>query len=359
MMKRLLPSLVILAATLGAASLMHCGGETEPGGEPTDEAGTSSSGSGTTGSGSSGRPNTSSSSSGGSGLVDSGPDSTSGGVQRIPTKADLPTRSPGCGNADLPGRGGYVGMDNGRYYIPYQPGNYDNQGVSGTGYPLMIALHGCYAGPYAFAGDYMAFQDQIGDGALVMYGVANNAEGSCGWDLNGDVAYLDALIADIGNRFCVDTSRVMLLGFSWGSYMAHSYACQRPGTVKAVVGGGGGFPNNYNASLAPAVCGQIHSLIYGRTADNDEGIGNSYNARDQRKAIANCGGADIGAPDPIPPADGSGSYCTEATGCDKGLRTTFCEDKFDFTSVGGQASYNHTIYKPWHNPMWQWFLGLP
>lgn len=363
MMKRFLPSFAIAAATLGAAALMHCGGETEPndaiGGGGASEAGTSggSSSSGPAVS-SSGQAGTSSSGSGG--LPDSGPDAPPI-PQRIQTKVGLPTASAGCGSANAPPtRGVYSYLPSGRAYIPYQPGAYNNTGPGGgTGYPVMIALHGCYGDPAVFGSSaFMGFQDAVGNDGIVVYGAAVNPTTGCTWDVGGqsDIDYLDALIAEVAARFCIDESRVMLLGFSWGSYMSHYYACNRPGTIKAVAGGAGGYPDWFAGSVDPAVCGQVHSLVYGRTADPDEQIWKSYNARDKRKAIANCNGGDIGAPMPAPPNDGSGSYCTEATGCDNGLYTTFCEDKYVFTQ---NNYFNHTIYKPWHRPIWDWFTNLP
>lgn len=373
MMKRAWPAFAFSCA--GLVALLHCGDVKEPsdevGGGSTEggttsctatrtcgSSGSSTSGSsgGTTSGGSSGQA---SSSGGGGGSSSSG----SPVPTRIPTAVGLPTASAGCGSGNAPPqRGAYKQLASGRRYIPYQPFGYSSAGPGGgKGYPVMVALHGCYGDPEVFGSSaFMGFQDSVGNDGIVVYGAANNPTSGCTWDVGGqsDIDYLDSVIADVAAQFCIDQSRVLLLGFSWGAYMAQYYACNRPGTIKAIAGGAGGYPDWLGGSVDPAVCGQIHSLVYGRTADQDEQIYKSYNARDKRKAVSGCNGGDIGAPSIAPPS-ADGSYCTEATGCAGGLFTTFCEDKFDFTSVGGQSDYNHTIYKPWHRPMWDWFTNIP
>jgi len=50
-----------------------------------------------------------------------------------------------------------------------------------------------------------------------------------------DVAYLDAVIDDLGARYAVDPRRIFIVGLSNGGYMAHRYACDRAGRVAAIV----------------------------------------------------------------------------------------------------------------------------
>jgi polyhydroxybutyrate depolymerase len=50
-----------------------------------------------------------------------------------------------------------------------------------------------------------------------------------------DVAYLDAVLDDVAGRYRVDPARVYLVGHSNGGFLAHRYACDRPGRVAAIV----------------------------------------------------------------------------------------------------------------------------
>jgi polyhydroxybutyrate depolymerase len=50
-----------------------------------------------------------------------------------------------------------------------------------------------------------------------------------------DVAYLDAVLDEIGARYRVDLARVYLVGHSNGAFMAHRFACDRAGRVAAIV----------------------------------------------------------------------------------------------------------------------------
>jgi polyhydroxybutyrate depolymerase len=50
-----------------------------------------------------------------------------------------------------------------------------------------------------------------------------------------DVAYIDAILADIAGKYTVDAKRVFLVGHSNGAFMAHRYACDRAGNVAGIV----------------------------------------------------------------------------------------------------------------------------
>ena len=384
MLKRLWPA---LACAFGLVALVHCGGG--GGGDDDDtilgdvshlEAGAptcASTRSCSSGTSSSGGKSASSSghagSSGASGNTSSGGGTTSSSgdpgetFTRVAPVTNLPTSSAGCGNGNVPTRGAdnYDFADFSRYYIPFQPTNYSPNGTpNGTGYPLLVALHGCYGDPELFANGFGSFQDAVGSEGVIVYGAAQNAQSSCGWDVGGqsDVDYLDQVIADVSSKFCIDQSRVYLLGFSWGGYMAQYYSCNRPGTIRAFVGGASGYPDWQKfPNMDVRQCGQIPSLVYGRTHDDDEQIANSYHSRDQRVAINQCNPAGFDAAAPL--VAGSFSQvagCIDYGGCVNGLRTTFCEDPKDLTDpdIGGDPSWNHTIWQPYHPAIWSWLKDV-
>jgi polyhydroxybutyrate depolymerase len=65
-----------------------------------------------------------------------------------------------------------------------------------------------------------------------------NATDAC-CDFNGtgvdDVAYLTAVLDDVGERFALDPARVFAVGHSNGGFMAHRLACDRADRLAAIV----------------------------------------------------------------------------------------------------------------------------
>lgn len=63
------------------------------------------------------------------------------------------------------------------------------------------------------------------------------------WNQQADLGFVDAVIDDMGRRYCVDLYQVFVVGYSNGAFFANTIAQRRPGKIKAVVsvaGGGGG-----------------------------------------------------------------------------------------------------------------------
>lgn len=113
--------------------------------------------------------------------------------------------------------------------------------------PLVVVLHG-YSSDGAEQAEYFGLADLAErEGFLLAYpdgtrdGIGNrfwNATDAC-CNFSGstvdDVAYLDQVIAEIKAGHNVDPRRVYLVGHSNGAFMSHRYACDRPGTVAAIV----------------------------------------------------------------------------------------------------------------------------
>lgn len=291
--------------------------------------------------------------------ADSGapPQNGDGGASGVdPGGPAVPTRSAGCGKAPPP-RGEYTDLGDGRQYLQYPSAGYASGGLGDRGYPVMLVLHGCYADVGVTATSFLNFHEKIGDEAVVIYGVSQNPSGSCGWKVGQptDIDYLDQVLDRVGEDFCVDPSRVAVLGYSWGAYMAHDYACKRPDRVKAVVGAAGGWPS----SAEVATCAPLPTLIYGRTHDNNESIQKSKSARDKRVAINGCGTTPVPAAAPLQsPVDPNVVGCVDYPGCTGGARTTFCEDPKNFADMG-HPEWNHTLWEPYHRPIWDWLSSLP
>lgn len=87
-----------------------------------------------------------------------------------------------------------------------------------------------------------------------------------GWDTrseaSSDLPLYDALVEWATAEYCVDRSRIHVIGHSWGGGMANLVACAREG-IKSVVSVGGGGPT------FPCK-GPVAAMIVHGTADQDE-----------------------------------------------------------------------------------------
>jgi polyhydroxybutyrate depolymerase len=109
---------------------------------------------------------------------------------------------------------------------------------------VVFAFHGGGGSGEGLRGWYDSEQRFAESRAIVVYPDAKNGN----WDLdtpaatNADIAFFDALLADISAKACVDTQRVFAVGFSNGAYFANQLACRRGGVFRAIAPHAGGGP---------------------------------------------------------------------------------------------------------------------
>jgi polyhydroxybutyrate depolymerase len=147
---------------------------------------------------------------------------------------------------DPPDLTGYSGADAGltlsRPYHFYVPPGYDKN----TPAPLVVMLHG-----YTASGDAQELYWQLKpvadahtflyaypDGTVDAFGNRfwNATDGCCDIGKTGvdDVAYVNAVIDDVENKYNVDPKRIFITGHSNGGFMSHRLACDAP-RVAAIV----------------------------------------------------------------------------------------------------------------------------
>jgi poly(3-hydroxybutyrate) depolymerase len=188
-----------------------------------------------------------------------------------------------------------------RQFLVRWPTNYDNK----KAYPLHIGLHG-YGGNLSENG-----KDNFGLWSLSKNSVifVTLAAVSGSWSGATDLAYADAVIKQVESELCIDTSRVMLEGFSMGGAMSWYITGSRPGVFRAVVGhsggGVGGIP-----TLSP--------VAYLGTLGTGES-GNGQNTQTDQFAKAN--GCTI---ETLPTATTGKHVCTPYKGCKEGFPVTWC-----------------------------------
>jgi polyhydroxybutyrate depolymerase len=130
-----------------------------------------------------------------------------------------------------------------RPYTLHVPSGYDPTKPT----PLVVMFHGysadgsseeLYMG-LTEASDASTFLYAYGDGTLDKMALRFwNATNAC-CDLDSipvdDVAYFDAIVADVSSKYNVDRKRIYEVGHSNGGFMGHRLACDRASTLAAVV----------------------------------------------------------------------------------------------------------------------------
>jgi hypothetical protein len=150
-----------------------------------------------------------------------------------------PKPSLGCGLAAPPtGVLQNQGIDvNGtrRTYVLSVPAGY----ASGRSLALVFGYHGNGGTGYGTLLDLQDLEARAGGAAIFAYpdglgGVWDTSDGGI------DVQLFDALVQDIGARYCIDQNRVFATGFSYGGSMANSLGCFRGPAVRAIAPQAGG-----------------------------------------------------------------------------------------------------------------------
>jgi len=199
--------------------------------------------------------------------------------------------SPGCGTtATL--QSGTITLGS-RNYILNVPADYD----SNHPYRLILGFHGANGRSSDVAGDYFGLLP-LSEGSTIF--VAANANGGL-WSATTDVAYVDDILAQVTAALCIDTSRIMMEGFSQGAAMAWTIACSRPNVFRAMVGHSGG------GVTSPTTCEPIAYL--GSLGLSDIG-GNSQAT--QTDPFARWNGCTV---ETLPTAPTGSHVCTDYEGC--------------------------------------------
>jgi polyhydroxybutyrate depolymerase len=284
------------AGAAGAAGIGGAAGSAGGGAGGTGGGGTSGSAGSDAGSlGSGGSAGTS-----GTGGSAGGADAGDGGITPMP--------SAGCGKAANQALNQWVEsmVTSGTGMRPYSvrlPNNYDPM----RAYPVIMLLHGCSSGT-----NNVPMERQTGTDAILVRGTGSAAN-VC-WDTaaNGpDVAFFDAMVADAKVRFCTDTGRLFVVGYSSGSWLTNQLTCIRGNVVRAAGTVAGGESSRGMCS------GRVAHMFIHDQNDNDNGIAGSERARDRLLTQNGCDRA--AAPVPQQP-----SPCVRYQGCAAGYPVVWC-----------------------------------
>ncbi len=223
------------------------------------------------------------------------------------------------------------GMD--RQFLVRWPTTY----VNSKAYPLHIGLHGANGNLSEDGRDNFGLWTLAKDSTIfvTLAGVSGL------WSGARDLEYADAVIKQVEGELCIDTSKVVLEGFSQGAAMSWFLTGSRPGVFRAVVGHSGG-----GVQPIPA----LSSVAYLGSLGTQEMPNNSQ--KTQTDQFAKVNGCTI---DTLPTAETGKHVCTPYKGCKDGFPVTWCSydggHGFQDTDSGSSMSWVPST-------VWQFLMPL-
>ena len=186
-----------------------------------------------------------------------------------------------------------------RTYLRVVPVSLD----ANTPAPLILGFHGGsgtseQASQYGLTGT---------EAALYVYPQALSfpAAGGVAWNVSpdgNDDEFIDALLVELGQKNCIDTTRVFAAGQSNGAFFVNELGCKRPDAFRAIAPAAGGGPTGGCTKGVSAM------LVHG-TADTTVSIEQGRFSRDYWLRANGCAGASSAPVNGLP--------CVAYSGCAK------------------------------------------
>jgi poly(3-hydroxybutyrate) depolymerase len=308
------------AGTTGAAGTTGvAGGHPGSAGEG-GKAGTGVGGAGGSRAGSSGNSGSAGATGGSGGAGGAGGSSTGGAMMSAGCgKAPATLKSATVGQAAPTNSISVGGMD--RQFLVRWPTTY----VNSKAYPLHIGLHGANGNLSENGRDNFGLWTLAKDSTIFVTLAAVSGL----WSGARDLEYADAVIKQVESELCIDTSKVVLEGFSQGAAMSWFLTGSRPGVFRAVIGHSGG-----GVSGIPA----LSPVAYLGSLGTQEMPNNSQMTQTDQFAKVN--GCTI---ETLPTAQTGKHVCTPYKGCKDGFPVTWCSydggHGFQDTDSGSSTSW--------------------
>lgn len=177
-------------------------------------------------------------------------------------------RTNGCGR-EAP----YAGMHTttvagkAREYLVQLPAGYDPQ----QRYPVLFGLHGAGGNGPSFA-NYFPLREHWKDKAILVFPSAlfYPVDGRTTWRFPTDenLAFFDAMVAELNANACIDRERIFASGFSSGGFFSNTLGCRRGDVVRAIVPVAGG-DRDFNDSCR----GHVAVLVISSPLDSSDPTG--------------------------------------------------------------------------------------
>ncbi len=191
-----------------------------------------------------------------------------------------------------------------RPYSVRLPTRYDQK----RAYPVVVLLHGCGGGT-----NNVPMEKVTGPDAILVRGTGSAASTCWNTSATGpDVAFFDAMVADVKTRFCADEKRVFIVGYSSGSWLVNQLTCIRADVVRGGASVSGGESSNGKCG------GPVARIFLHDSDDTDNVISGSEKARDRQLTQNMCDKA-------AAPVATTPSPCTQYQGCAAGYPVNWCQ----------------------------------
>jgi polyhydroxybutyrate depolymerase len=156
-----------------------------------------------------------------------------------------------------------------RTYLIVVPASVDGR----TPAPVILGFHGGNGTSEAAASQYGLTGPER---ALYVYPQALEFPGAGGvaWNVSrdgNDDEFFDALLVDLGQKHCVDTTRIFAAGQSNGAFFVNQLGCYRPSALRAIAPVAGGGPSS-TRECSQGVSAMIVHGVADQTVRLEQGI---------------------------------------------------------------------------------------
>ena len=253
---------------------------------------------------------------------------TTGGATGTGGSTPVGGTSSGCGKA-APATGVQmkqitVGSE-ARTYQLFIPTGYS----ATTPMPLLFAWHGL-GGSGTLARQYFRIEQAAANKAIIVYPNAlplASSGNQTGWNLSAtgnDVAYFDAMLAEVTGSVCVDSNRIFSAGHSFGAMMTNALGCYRGDVLRAIGPVAGTGPGRGSTTCKGEVAAWVAHGDNDPTVDFAGGVAT-------RDALLTRNGCTMTSAATTP------SPCVAYEGCRDGLPVHWCvhQNEHDWPSFAG------------------------
>jgi polyhydroxybutyrate depolymerase len=207
-------------------------------------------------------------------------------------------------------------------------------------YPLILLGHGCGG----TGTSVIPIFQESGEDAIVV-GLSstpdnNHCFATSGGTASPEIAFFDALLADLSARYCVDTGKVFVAGFSSGAWLSNLLGCARGDKIRGIGTMAGGLSD----AIQGQCVGHVAAMMMADTEDSSNPIisPDAVTGVDEGSGAAHTLTADRnGCSTEMTPWDAEFPECQQNTGCDPAYPVVWCvtsgkghSDQIPMSTVG-------------------------
>jgi poly(3-hydroxybutyrate) depolymerase len=203
-----------------------------------------------------------------------------------------------------------------RKYILRVPDGYDES------HPYRLVLAYAWSGASAsqvVSANYFTFATL--DSKNTIFAAPEASDGAGTWS-NGDVAFTDAILAQLEGDLCIDRTRVFATGFSFGGAMAMALGCTRADVFRGVAF----FSGADLTSSCPTTLTKPIAYYASQASEDSGGLSTTSPITGEKRQadFAAVNGCMAEPSSTTFPASGQPHTCTNYRGCSAGHPTEYC-----------------------------------